>query len=96
MKQETNPQDSSPNRFWYGQFEGYESRSQKRLKEDLGVEKDEAEIILNLRKQVVALQSQIYDLETELDAIKASLLLRLAHNREIYYEAIWIEVDFQE
>jgi len=91
-----NPQDSSPNRFWYGQFEGYELRCQKRLKEDLGVEQDAAEMILNLRKQVVALQSHIYELETELAAHKASLLLRLARNREIYYEATWIEVEFQE
>jgi len=91
-----NPQDSSPNRFWYGQFEGYELRCQKRLKEDLGVEQDAVEMILNLRKQVVALQSHIYELETELAALKASLLLRLAHNQEIFYEATWIEVDFQE
>jgi len=91
-----NPEDSSPNRFWYGQFEGYESRCQKRLKKDLGVEQDAAEMILNLRRQVVGLQSHIYELETELSAIKGSLLLRLAHNREIYYEATWIEVEFQE
>lgn len=47
-----------------------------------------------LRSQVIALQSHIYELETELETLKASLLLRLAHNREIYHEATWIEVDF--
>jgi isopentenyldiphosphate isomerase len=91
-----NPQDSSPNRFWYGQFEGYESRCQKRLKEDLGLEQDAAEMILNLRRQMVALQSHIYELETELVDLKSSLLLRLDHNRDIFYEATWIEVEFQE
>lgn len=91
-----NPQDSSPNRFWYGQFEGYESRCQKRLKENLGIEQDAAELILNLRRQVVALQSHIYELETELVDLKASLLLRLANNRDVFFEATWIEVEFQE
>ena len=91
-----NPQDSSPNRFWYGQFDGYESRFQKRLKEDLGLEQDAAELILHLRRQVVALQSHIYELETELVDLKASLLLRLDQNRDIFYEATWIEVEFQE
>jgi len=91
-----NPHDSSPDRFWYGQFDGYESRCQKRLKEDLGLEQDAAELILSLRRQMVALQSHIHELETELVDLKASQLLRLANNRDIFYEATWIEVEFQE
>jgi hypothetical protein len=54
------------------------------------------ETILHLRNQVVALQSRIRELEAELTAQHANQNMRLARNREVYFDATWIEVEFQE
>ena len=89
-------ENTSPKRYWYSRHEGYEARSQRRLKQDLGVDETAAEVILNLRSQVIELQAHIRQLETELAAQDASRHLRLARYREIYYEAIWIELEIQE
>lgn len=90
------PENTSPKRYWYGPSEGYESRCQRRLKEDLGVDEAAAETILHLRSQVLELQSHIRRLEDELTAQVASQHVRLARYREVYYEATWIELEFQE
>ena len=87
------PENSSPKRYWYGTYEGYESRSQRRLQKDLGVDEAAAEAILRLRRQVVELQTHIRQLEAELAAHYDSQQLRLAHYREVYYEATWIELE---
>ena len=65
-----NPENPSPKQYWYGQYEGYESRSQRRLQEDLGVDKAAAEMILHLRSQVIELQAHVRRLEAELNAQK--------------------------
>ncbi|MBN2145835.1 MAG: hypothetical protein JW726_00545 [Anaerolineales bacterium] len=90
------PKNPSPKRYWYGPYEGYEARSQRRLKEDLGVDEAAAEKILRLRSQVLGLQSHIRQLEAELAAQVASQQLRLARYREVYCEATWIELEFHE
>jgi len=90
------PENSSPKRYWYGPYEGYESRCQRRLLNDLGVDEAAAETILHLRSQVVAMQSHIRQLETELAIHRASQNVRLARYREVYYEATWIELEIQE
>jgi len=90
------PENSSPKKYWYGTYEGYESRSQRRLQKDLGVDQTTAEAILHLRRQVVELQSHIRQLEVELTAQYDSQQLRLTRYRETYYEAIWIELETQE
>ena len=90
------PENPSPKRYWYGPYEGYESRSRRRLQEDLGVDKAAAEAILHLRSQVIELQSHVRQLEAELTAQNTNQQMRLAHYREIYYEATWIELEFQE
>jgi hypothetical protein len=90
------PENPSPNRYRYGPSEGYESRSQRRLQDDLGIDEAAAGTILHLRSQVIELQSQIRLLEAELAAQSASQQMRLARYREVYYEATWIEVEFQE
>ena len=90
------PENPSPKRYWYGPYEGYEARSQRRLQEDLGVDKAAAEAILHLRSQVIELQSHIRQLEAELTAQNTNQEMRLARYREVYYEATWIELDFQE
>jgi hypothetical protein len=91
-----NPENPSQERYWYGPYEGYESRCQRRLQEDLGVDEAAAETILRLRNQVLELQSHIRLLEAELTAQVANQQLRLARYREVYYEATWIELEIQE
>ena len=90
------PENPSPNRYRYGPSEGFESRSQRRLQEDLGVDEVGAEAIVQLRNQVIEMQSHIRRLEAELSVQQASEQRRLARYREIYFEATWIEVEFQE
>ena len=53
------PENSSPKRYWYGPYEGYESRGVRRLQNDLGVDEAAADAILHLRSQVIELQAQI-------------------------------------
>ena len=89
-------ENTSQKRYRYGPSEGYDSRSQQRLKNDLGVEGAAIEAILCLRGQVIELQSHIRQLEAELIAQNASQQLRLARYREVYYEATWIELELQE
>ena len=90
------PENPPPKKYWYGPYQGYESRSQRRLKNDLGVDEAAAEAILHLRRQVIELQSHIRQLEAELNAQVDSQHTRLARYREVYYEATWIELEFQE
>ncbi len=90
------PENPSTERYWYGPYEGYESRSQRRLKEDLGVDEAAAGTILHLRNQIIELQSRIRRLESELTTQQTSQHMRLARYREIFYEATWIELEIQE
>ena len=87
------PKSSSPKRIWYSPYEGYESRSQQRLMNDLGIDADAAEAILHLRSQVIELQSRIQRLETELTAQLAGQKMRLARYQKVYTDAIWIEME---
>jgi hypothetical protein len=80
-------------KYWYRPYEDCESRSLRRLQKDLGVDEVAAEAILHLRNQVVELQSHIRQLEAELTAHYDCQQLRLAHYREFYYEAAWIELE---
>ena len=89
-------ENSSQKRYFYGPYEGYELRCQRRLKADLGVDASAAEAILHLRSQVIELQAHLRELEAELNAQHASQQVRLARYREVYYEASWIELEFQE
>lgn len=90
------PENPSAKQYRYGRSEGYESRSQRRLQDDLGIDQAAAETILHLRRQVVDLQAQLQQLQAELAAQSASQDMRLARYREVYYEATWIEMEFQE
>ena len=90
------PENPPVKKYWYGLYEGHEARSQRRLQNDLGVNEPGAETILSLRRQVIELQSRIRQVESELNAQLASQQLRLTPYREVYFEATWIEIDFQE
>jgi hypothetical protein len=86
----------TPNRYRYAPSEGYESRSQRRLQDDLGIDQAAAEAILHLRSQVIELQAHIRQLEAELTTQAAGKQMRLARYREVYYDATWIEMEIQE
>jgi len=90
------PENPPSKKYWYAPYEGYESRSQRRLQKDLGVDEAAAEAILHLRKQVIELQAHIRQLETELNSQIDSQQFRLTRYREIYYEATWIELEIEE
>ena len=86
-------EDTSREKYWYGPHEDDELRCRRRIQNDLGVDQAAAETLLHLRRQVVGLQSHIRQLEAELDAQHASENMRLARYREVWYEAVWIELE---
>ena len=90
------PENTSAKRYWYRPHEGYESRSQRRLQEDLGIDAAAVETILRLRSQVIELQAHVRRLEAELTAQQDSQRKHLARYREVYYEATWIELEVEE
>jgi hypothetical protein len=90
-----NPENPSPKRYWYGPHEGKESRSQRRLQDDLGVDEAAAEAILHLRSQVIELQAQIRQLQAELTDQVASQQMRLSRYHKVYIDATWIELEIQ-
>jgi hypothetical protein len=90
------PENSSPEQVWYGHYEGYELRSQRRLQKDLGIDETAVETILHLRSQVIELQTQIRQLEAVLAVQDASQQMHLARYQEAFSEAIWIELEFLE
>ena len=90
------PENPSTKRYRYGLYEGFETRSQRRLRDDLGLDESTAEAILRLRSQVIELQSQVRQMEAELRLQAASQQIRLAPFREVYYEATWIELEILE
>lgn len=85
--------NKSKESYRYSPYEGYDSRCQRRLQEDLGVDEAAAEAILHLRNQVVELQTQLRQLEAELEAQNEIQQLRLARYRQVDYDAVWIEVE---
>ena len=87
------PENSTRTTYWYGQYEGFEARCQRRLQEALGVDETAAEAIVRLRNQVLEMQAHIRQLEAELDIHHASQNLRLGRYREVSYEATWIELE---
>ena len=90
------PENPPPKKYRYGLYEGYESRSQRRLQNDLGIDEAAAEMILHLRSQVVELQSRLRQMETELVAQQTSQQVRLTRYCEVYYEATWMELEIRE
>ena len=81
--------------YWYGPYEGYEARCQRRLRAVLGVDETAAETIVRLRGQVIELQAQVRRLAAELSVQHANQALRLGRVREVFYEATWIELEIQ-
>ncbi len=61
----------------------------QRLKADLGLSDEAVEIIVRLRNQMMALKSQLNDLESALESHQEINGHRLRRYREIYIEAEW-------
>jgi NADH dehydrogenase/NADH:ubiquinone oxidoreductase subunit G len=89
-------EQSSRQHYSYGPSEGYELRCLRRLHDELGVDTAGAEAVLHLRRQVVELQSHIRQLEAELATQHASQSKRLARYRDVYFEATWIELEYED
>jgi hypothetical protein len=64
-------------------------RYYQRLKEDLGVEDEAVEIIVNLRNQVMILQTRLRTLESTLEIHQVRHSTRLTRYREVFQEADW-------
>jgi hypothetical protein len=61
----------------------------QRLKEDLGVDDETVEIIVNLRNQVMILQTRLRTLEATLEIHQVGRTTRLTRYREVFQEADW-------
>ena len=64
-------------------------RYYQRLKEDLGVDEGAVEIIVNLRNQVMILQTRLRTLESTLEIHQVRHSTRLTRYREVFQEADW-------
>lgn len=91
-----NSENPSQKGYIHVRLESYESRSLRRLHDDLGIDNASAEMILQLRSQVIELQSHIRQLEAELNALRACQEIRLVGTREVYYEATFIELEYPD
>ena len=61
----------------------------QRLKEDLGMDDEAVEIIVNLRNQVMILQTRLRTLESTLEIHQVRHTTRLTRYREVFQEADW-------
>lgn len=61
----------------------------QRLKEDLGLDDETVEIIVNLRNQVMILQTRLRTLESTLEIHQVRRSTRLTRYREVFQEADW-------
>lgn len=80
-------------RYLSDEDEEFLRRCERRLREQLGVEAEDVEIILHLRQQVVTLQERIRNLESELENRQRYRQIRLARYQRVYIEGIWYERD---
>ncbi len=64
-------------------------RYYQRLKDDLGLDDEAVEIIVNLRNQVMILQTRLRTLESTLEIHQVRHTTRLTGYREVFQEADW-------
>ena len=67
-------------------------RSARRLRAELGINAAGVEVILRMRRQMLALQAQMAQLEAELDRHARRRSARLAAWRAVELEAWWDDV----
>jgi hypothetical protein len=61
----------------------------QRLKDDLGMDDEAVEIIVNLRNQVMILQTRLRTLESTLEIHQVRHTTRITGYREVFQEADW-------
>jgi len=66
-------------------------RSRQRLADDLGLDEAAVEVVMNLRRQVIALQARVHELEATLEIYQAESGTRMHRYRQVTYEAVWNE-----
>jgi hypothetical protein len=64
--------------------------------EELGIDEQDVDVILRLRQQVVTLQVQVRELETQLSTYRAERQIRIVHYRQSYSEPAWREFAEEE
>jgi hypothetical protein len=69
-----------------------EQRFRRWLENELELDEDPIEMILHLRRQVLALQAQLGEMEVELSGHRAGQQTRLVQYQETIYEAEWEEL----
>ena len=65
----------------------------QRLKDDFGLDDDAVEIIVNLRNQVIILQTRMRTLESTLEIHEVRHRTRLTRYREVFEEAAWEDME---
>jgi hypothetical protein len=69
-----------------------ERSDRRRMREVLGINAAGIEVVLRLRHQMIALQTRVRQLETELAMWEAGQNTRLMRHRETCFEASWQEM----
>ena len=89
-----NPNDSPERQGSRSAWNPSESdrRYRRRLREVLGINTAGIEVILRLRNQVIALQTRVRQLESEMTVWEAGHNTRLTQDRKACWEASWQEV----
>ena len=68
-------------------------RSRQRLNKELGLDEESIEVIMNLRGQVIALQTRLRELESMLGTYQAGYSYRLIRYRQVFFEAEWEDLE---
>jgi DNA-binding transcriptional MerR regulator len=83
-----NPQRPEGTRIHNPQLDEAEQRRARRLARDLGINPAGVQVVLHLRRQLVALQARVQQLESELKTEQARSQARFARYRQEFHEAI--------
>ncbi len=85
--------EASMNRHIARETDPVARRCARRLRQDLGVNPAGAQVILQLRDQILDLQARIRELEAELAHQSGQRQLRVVQYRHLHLEASWFEID---
>jgi DNA-binding transcriptional MerR regulator len=83
-----NPQRPEGTRIRNSQLDEAEQRRARRLARDLGINPAGVQVVLHLRRQLVALQARVQQLESDLKTEQARSHARFARYRQEFHEAI--------
>jgi len=69
-----------------------EARCRRRLLDDLELDEEAVDVVMNLRRQVIALQGRLHELEAALEIYQAESGTRMQRYRQVTFETVWEEV----